>query len=115
MNIDHFKEKLTEEKHRLVGDLKKIGRNVGADDWEATSATEIDPADETEMADKLEELGTNDAVVSELEKQLKDVDDALAKIDDNKYGVCETCGAQIEEDRLEANPSARTCKAHMNG
>lgn len=114
MNIDTYKTKLIEEKHRLVGELKKIGRNVGADDWEATSDTAIDPADDTEMADKLEELGINDAVVGELEKQLKDVDDALGKIDEGAYGTCEVCGAHIEEDRLEANPAARTCKAHMN-
>ncbi len=114
MNTDHFKALLTTEKHRLVNELKNIGRNVGADDWEATSATSVDTADDTEVADKFEELGINDAVVSELEKQLKDVDDALANIDEGKYGVCETCGAQIEEDRLNANPSARTCKAHMN-
>ena len=115
MNTDQFKAQLIEEKHRLVGELKKIGRNVGADDWEATSATEIDTADETEMADKLEELTTNSAMVGELEKQLKDVDDALIKLDDGAYGICETCGLPIEEDRLGANPAARTCKAHMNG
>ncbi len=113
MNTDTFKTALAEEKRRLVGELKKIGRNVGSDDWAATSPTEIDTADDIEMADKLEELETNDAVVGELEKQLKDVDDALAKIDDGTYGTCETCGAQIEEDRLNANPAARTCKAHM--
>lgn len=115
MNTEHLKTKLTEEKHRLVSELKGIGRNVGADDWEATSSTPVDPADDTEMADKLEELTTNDAVVGQLEKQLKDVDDALAKIDEGTYGTCETCGSPIEEDRLNANPSARTCKAHMNG
>ena len=30
------------------------------------------------------------------------------------YGTCEVSGEQIEEDRLEADPAARTCKAHMN-
>jgi RNA polymerase-binding transcription factor DksA len=114
MNIEHFKTKLIEEKHRLVNDLKKIGRNVGADDWEAKSPTEIDTADDTEVADKFEELGINDTVVGELEKQLKDVDDALGNIDEGTYAICEKCGAEIEEDRLNANPSARTCKAHMN-
>jgi RNA polymerase-binding transcription factor DksA len=97
----------------LVHELKSIGRNVGADDWTATSATEVDTADDTEVADKFEELGINSAVTSELEHQLKDVDDALAKIDDGKYGICEISGENIEEDRLEANPSSRTCKAHM--
>lgn len=115
MNTEHYKTKLTEEKTRLVHELKSIGRNVGADDWEATSSTPVDTADDTEVADKFEELGINDAVGGELEKQLKDVDDALTKIDEGNYGICEVSGEKIEEDRLEANPSARTCKEHMNG
>ena len=41
------------------------------------------------------------------------VDEALEKIEKGTYGICETGGEKIEEDRLEANPSARTCKAHM--
>jgi RNA polymerase-binding transcription factor DksA len=114
MNTENYKAKLLEEKTRLVHELKSIGRNVGVDDWTATSATEVDTADETEVADKFEELGINNAVTGELEKQLKDVDDALAKIDEGTYGICEVSGEKIEEDRLEANPSARTCKEHMN-
>ena len=39
---------------------------------------------------------------------------ALEKIEKGEYGTCEVCAAEIEEDRLEANPSARTCKAHVD-
>jgi RNA polymerase-binding transcription factor DksA len=48
-----------------------------------------------------------------LEKRLADVENALNKIDGGSYGICEVCGNKIEEDRLEANPAARTCKACM--
>jgi len=41
--------------------------------------------------------------------------DALEKIKLGTYGICEICGNHIEEERLQANPSARTDKAHMNG
>jgi hypothetical protein len=41
-------------------------------------------------------------------------DNVIKKIDENKYGLCEVCGKEIENDRLEANPSAKTCKEHMN-
>jgi RNA polymerase-binding transcription factor DksA len=37
------------------------------------------------------------------------VDDALAKIEGDTYGTCESCGQQIAEGRLEAMPSARFC------
>ena len=42
-----------------------------------------------------------------------DIKRALKKIKDDEYGKCELCGEDIEEDRLEANPAARTCKKHM--
>ena len=51
---------------------------------------------------------------SNLKVRYNDVKDALHKIETTGYGVCEVCGEKIEEDRLEANPAARTCKAHMN-
>jgi DnaK suppressor protein len=115
MNIEHFKEKLTKEQERLHKELRAIGRPTGGDEWVAKDTTQVDPADDTEMADKFEELSLNESVVGNLERQLKDVDHALENIEANNYGICETCNEPIEEDRLEANPSARTCKAHMNG
>jgi RNA polymerase-binding transcription factor DksA len=48
-----------------------------------------------------------------LEGRRTDVKEALDKIEEGRFGICEECGEKIEEDRLEANPSARTCKAHM--
>ena len=37
----------------------------------------------------------------------------LDKIKHGVYGKCQTCQEEIESERLEANPSARTCKKHM--
>ncbi|MGB9726761.1 MAG: TraR/DksA family transcriptional regulator [Minisyncoccia bacterium] len=46
-----------------------------------------------------------------LELRLKDVTDALEKIqkNDNSFGKCEKCGKEIEIARLKINPAARTC------
>ena len=47
---------------------------------------------------------------------LKDIDNALDKIKNNAYGICEECEEKISEKRLEANPVARyciTCKRMM--
>lgn len=43
------------------------------------------------------------------ETQLADVDRALGKLDDGRYGICETCGNAIPDDRLTARPAARYC------
>jgi RNA polymerase-binding transcription factor DksA len=53
-----------------------------------------------------------EAVLSEAEQILDDVDRALALIDDGTYGVCDACGVRIAESRLEEFPTARTCEMH---
>lgn len=35
--------------------------------------------------------------------------DALAKLEDGTFGICEECGRQISEGRLKARPIARLC------
>ena len=34
---------------------------------------------------------------------------ALEKLGTDRYGVCENCGQEIAEARLEARPEARLC------
>ena len=41
--------------------------------------------------------------------KLQAIDDALARVDDGTYGVCESCESDIAEGRLEALPFTRLC------
>jgi RNA polymerase-binding transcription factor DksA len=117
MDIEFFKEKLEEELTLVEKELEEVGRKNPDNkaDWEAEPANfDVDTADSSEMADKMEEFEENSAVLKELETRYNDIKDALAKIEKGTYGICEVSGDSIEEDRLIANPAARTCKAHMN-
>jgi len=40
---------------------------------------------------------------------LRMIDDALAKIEQGQYGVCESCNQSIKKARLSALPYARLC------
>ena len=41
-------------------------------------------------------------ILSDRERvKLKQIDDALERLDDGSYGVCESCGLEIAEERLE--------------
>lgn len=112
-----FKNKLEEELVLVEKQLNELGR-INPDnkaDWEAEPAQiDTDSADENETADNIEEFETNTAILKDLEIRYNDIKSALTKIEEGKYGICEISGAPIEKDRLEANPAARTCKAHMN-
>ncbi len=43
------------------------------------------------------------------EQLLKAIDDALRRISEGAYGVCQNCGRQISAERLEALPYAELC------
>ena len=46
-----------------------------------------------------------------LEVRLSQVEDALRKMEDGGYGLCEVCGKAIDPARLKALPSACLCYA----
>ena len=50
-------------------------------------------------------------ILSDRERiKLKQIDDALERLDDGTYGVCESCGLEIAEERLDAMPFSRLCR-----
>ncbi|MCI0566005.1 TraR/DksA C4-type zinc finger protein [bacterium] len=116
-NINIFKQRLLEEKAVLENELKTVGRKNPSNpaDWEPTPG-EIDVlrSDKNEAADAIEQYEERAAITAELENRYNNILDALKKIDENTFGICEICGGEIEEERLKANPSAKTCKKHLD-
>jgi len=42
-------------------------------------------------------------------KLIGKIKEALARIDDGTFGICEECGEEISEERLKARPMATLC------
>ncbi len=105
--LTRMKEKLLAEKARLEGELARFAKPTGA---EGSYETQIDDMGdgEDESASEVEEYVDNLALEQTLESQLKDVNDALAKMEAGTYGICENTGKEISLERLEAYPAART-------
>ncbi len=117
-DTQHFKALLEKEKERIVRELGGLGRinPANTEDWVATPEDrDTMRADKNEAADAVEEYEGRAAVEVTLENHLQNIDAALKRIENGTYGVCEIGGEAIEEDRLEANPAATTCKAHLEG
>jgi len=107
--LEELRAALDAEQADIEEQLAAHGKKVGGD-WQGTPAgfekeTDSDPED---AADRMEELSINVPLVEELESRLKDVRDAIKKMDKDQYGICEKTGQEIPFDRLEANPAART-------
>lgn len=114
--IKHLEDLLLAEKVTLESELETVGKRNPDNprDWEAKSSPDdATSADENDLADTIEDYEGNTAILKQLETRYNEVLKALDKIKNGTYGVCEVCGKPIEEDRLEANPAARTCKEHI--
>jgi len=117
MDIKIYKTKLEEEKKLLEEELGSLGKLDKTGDWEATPESEIvaqEVQDDGDMAERSEDYEERSIKLNLLELRLSDITKALVKIEEgDKYGICENCGKEIEEDRLEVNPAAFTCKDCM--
>lgn len=119
MTIDtkHFQKKLEEEKASLEAQLSSVAQKDpnNPSNWEAKPAErDSSLADENLIADSIEDYEENNAITNALEARLNDVRSGLDKIKHGVYGKCQICQKEIESDRLEANPAARTCKEHID-
>ncbi len=115
--MEKYKIQLEEEKKLLIEELKDLGKiNSETGDWEAVPEADIssqDVPDEGDLADRSEDYEERSMKLNILESRLSDINHALSKIESRDYGICEVCKGKIEEERLEANGSARTCEGCM--
>lgn len=113
-----YKAKLEEELERVTGDLKNLGVHNpdNPEDWVATPEDDMSEgeADSDLVADRVESLEERVSTLALLETEYNNIILALKKIEGGTYGMCEVGGEAIEADRLDANPSARTCIAHKD-
>lgn len=82
-------------------------------DWdgvvEASAQTGMDDEHDPEGATIAFERARIQASLNQARAHLADIDDALRRLGDGTYGVCEHCGGPVGVERLAARPTARTC------
>ena len=91
---------LTAERERVNGELRALGIDRSSYDEGFADSGQVTA-----------ERGEVDALVGSLRETLTDIDTALGRIEAGTYGLCESCGEEIAEARLEAMPAARLCMA----
>ena len=96
-----YRALLEEERSSLLHQLQEIG--FGEDGNLTYDANFADSSQVTAERSEAE------ALVASLQDTLEDVERAIDKIDKGTYGLCESCGCQIDPVRLEAMPAARYC------
>lgn len=114
--IAYLKEKLKKDKKNIEQQLKNFAskdKNL-KDDWDTRfpnfNGKESGGSALEQAADEVEEYGNLLPVEHSLELRLRDINLALEKIKQNKFGQCEKCNKKIADERLKAFPEAKTCK-----
>ena len=103
------KSVLRSEKERLEKDLLKFAKKnpmaPGGFDSSFPDYGDKDDENAAEVADYVVNLSLED----NLEKALRDVNQALERLAKGKYGICKYCSKPIEDKRLLIRPSSSAC------
>jgi DnaK suppressor protein len=106
--LAELKNELLKEKTRLEEELGVIGKPTDKEGDYETKFDDIGRGKE-DNASEVEEYADNVAVEDNLESQLKEVRDALLRMENGTYGICENCKQEVDIERLRAYPAARGC------
>ncbi len=115
-DTQYFKEKLQEEKRLVLQELREVAVvDPDSGEWgPKPEAVEESAPDSNDLGDRFEDFEEKNSLTNTLAKRLSEIEKALQNISGGTYGTCIVCGKEIEEERLQANPAAETCVAHLS-
>jgi DnaK suppressor protein len=101
-DLDFFRELLRDRRVELLREAERAVDGMGVDVKENTP----DPTDRASL-----ESNRNFMLrIRDRERKLvTKIDEALKRIDDGNYGLCEECGEPIGVERLKARPVTTLC------
>ncbi len=103
---DFLKRLLLQKRKQILAEAKsEIGKFIRGENKQLVE-TALDDGDWS-VVDLSEDI--NLRKLSEHKKTLERIDEALRKIEEGTYGICEDCGSEISEERLKVIPFAIYC------
>jgi RNA polymerase-binding protein DksA len=108
-DLDFFRDLLLAKRRELVGDMSSMEREALRENSTDLSSLPV------HMADQGTDAYEQEFTLHLVEKDrtlLRELNDALAKIQNGTYGICEGTGLPISKPRLEAQPWARHSIEH---
>ncbi len=108
--VEHYKQLLLSKMQEIIGDVNSI-------EGEALKKSRLDATgDLSSMPIHMADIGTDNYeqefalnLLDSERKLLREIVDALQRIEEDTFGICEVTGRAIPKERLEARPWARYC------
>ncbi len=106
-DLKKFQKLLLLQRSRITQDMNNLRDDVLYQRF--SDRPMADPNSAADVGTDSFERETALRVVGNEAKELNEIDDALKRIEDGTYGICEGTGKPIPKKRLEAFPAARYC------
>lgn len=95
------RDRVAESAASLVGEHRAI--------IEGSAGSNLDDEHDPEGSTVGFERALVASLLADARRRLKELDEAIARVEDGTYGVCERCGQEIPDERLAAQPTATRC------
>ena len=102
INTKHFKEMLLMRK----AELEKILNNITN---EIDEISRCDVKEDGDFAAASMDSSRDYQIYLKQKQELKEIEEALKRIEEGRYGICEMCDEPISEERLKIKPYAKYC------
>jgi len=102
IDIGYFKELLLDRKKQLISNIDSISKEMNE-----LSNSEVN--DDADYASLITDDIIDNAMSKHQTEELKEIEEALKRIEDGSYNVCDMCSEEIGVLRLKVKPYAKYC------
>ncbi|QKF81151.1 molecular chaperone DnaK suppressor DksA [Halarcobacter ebronensis] len=102
-------KQIEELKNILLERKDKISKNIQGSRDSIDSLKDSECKDDFDYAEVSSDSFKEGIIANQQMNELKEIDDALKRIDKGTYGICEMCDESIAIGRLRAKPFAKFC------
>jgi len=107
--LEEFRQMLEAERDRLTEELEAIEEHLPEVEQVSVDASGGYDEDLADVASDTFEREKGIAIENSVHGLLQQVEEALGRIEEGTFGICEMCGQPIHPERLRALPYARLC------
>jgi RNA polymerase-binding transcription factor DksA len=110
IDSDHFRAVLEQHRDRLRSTISH--HDIGNSSLIEETGELMSSSSDNHLADTASETyerELDEGLEEDAQGQLREVEDALARLDAGTYGTCSVCGKAIPVERLEAVPWTSLC------
>src|SRR5262245_17175453 len=107
--MEEIRQRLQSELNNTMNRIRQLGGAVAVEEFPGSVGDNTPLADEVDVIRLNEDREMSFATRSLLVERANKLAEALERLRDGEYGLCEECGEPIAPARLRAMPEVTTC------